>query len=161
MKRNSFYLLLGIIVIIETLILAWSLENHIAPILEISLLIGIITAYIARKQVTDIIDDERSAKITEKAAVKTFQIFWVVFFIFSMGALMNIIGPPPTPPSVRFPHPPPPPIFPFPTPDLIPPWRTFGFIQLILLAMLIFLYAGFRIYYARKFGEWDTDEEQD
>ncbi len=161
MKRNTFYLLLGVIVIIEILVLAWSLENHIGPIVEISVLIGIIIAYVARRNVTDIIDDERTAKITEKAALKTFQIFWIVFFIFSTGALMNIIGPPQEPAISHYPHPPPPPMFPFPTPISIPPWRVFGFVQLLLLAMLIFLYVGFRIYYARKFGEWDTDEEQD
>jgi hypothetical protein len=24
---------------------------------------------------------------------------------------------------------------------------------------MIFLYVGFRVYYARKYGEWETDEE--
>lgn len=37
----------------------------------------------------------------------------------------------------------------------------FGYIQLALLFLMFFLYVGFRIYYARKYGEWETDEEQD
>jgi uncharacterized membrane protein len=34
-----------------------------------------------------------------------------------------------------------------------------GFVQLGFLCLMIFLYVAFRIYYARKYGEWDTDEE--
>ena len=37
--------------------------------------------------------------------------------------------------------------------------RMMGYIQLGLLCLIIFLYVGFRIYYARKYGEWETDEE--
>ncbi len=37
----------------------------------------------------------------------------------------------------------------------------FGYMQLALLFLMFFLYVGFRIYYARKYGEWETDEEQD
>ena len=36
----------------------------------------------------------------------------------------------------------------------------FGYLQLALLFLMFFLYVGFRIYYARKYGEWETDEEQ-
>jgi uncharacterized membrane protein len=34
-----------------------------------------------------------------------------------------------------------------------------GFIMLFLLCLMIILYAGFRMYYARKFGDWERDEE--
>jgi hypothetical protein len=37
--------------------------------------------------------------------------------------------------------------------------RMMGYFQLGLLCLMFFLYVGFRIYYARKYGEWDTDEE--
>jgi len=37
----------------------------------------------------------------------------------------------------------------------------FGYLQLSFLFLMFFLYVGFRIYYARKYGEWETDEEQD
>ncbi|HOU81491.1 MAG TPA: hypothetical protein PLE57_09560, partial [Methanoregulaceae archaeon] len=37
----------------------------------------------------------------------------------------------------------------------------FGYLQLALLFVMFFLYVGFRIYYARKYGEWESDEEQD
>jgi len=34
-----------------------------------------------------------------------------------------------------------------------------GYFQLGLLCLMIFLYVGFRMYYARKYGEWEIDEE--
>jgi hypothetical protein len=34
-----------------------------------------------------------------------------------------------------------------------------GLLQLGLLGLMILLYGGFRIYYARKFGDWESDEE--
>jgi uncharacterized membrane protein len=37
----------------------------------------------------------------------------------------------------------------------------FAILQMALLCLMIFLYVGFRMYYARKYGDWDTDEEQD
>jgi hypothetical protein len=37
--------------------------------------------------------------------------------------------------------------------------KMIGYLQLGLLCLMIFLYVGFRLYYARKFGEWETDEE--
>ena len=37
----------------------------------------------------------------------------------------------------------------------------FGYMQLAFLFLMFFLYVGFRVYYARKYGEWETDEEQD
>jgi hypothetical protein len=32
---------------------------------------------------------------------------------------------------------------------------------MLLLCLMIFLYVGFKIYYARQLGEWESDEEQD
>jgi hypothetical protein len=43
-------------------------------------------------------------------------------------------------------------------PGILSP-RMMGYFQLGLLCLMIFLYVGFRIYYARKYGEWETDEE--
>src|SRR5208337_592970 len=105
------------------------------------------------RTVTDLIEDERSARITEKAAMRTMQVFWVVFCAFSIGAVMNMLYIP------RFTRLPlserPAEMLP---PEILPP-RTIGYIQLGLLCLMIFLYVGFRLYYARKYGDWETDEE--
>jgi uncharacterized membrane protein len=149
MKKNSFYLLVGCIALALLGIFVYSVENHIPPlVIEIAFIIGILISYAVRKTVTDLVEDERSAKITEKAVVRTFQVFWVVFCAFSIGAVMEILYLPQFP-RERFPvHP----------PEILSP-RMMGYLQLGLLCLMIFLYVGFRIYYARKYGDWETDEE--
>jgi hypothetical protein len=72
----------------------------------------------------------------------------VVFCAFSIGAVVQMLQFP------TFPRPPPGQH----TVTLLSP-RMMGFVQLGFLCLMIFLYVAFRIYYARKYGEWDTDEE--
>jgi uncharacterized membrane protein len=161
MKKNTFYLLTGCIALALLAIFWYSVEINNALLIEISFVLGIVIIYLARKKVTDLIDDERSAKITEKAALRTFQVFWVVFCAFSIGAVMQILRVPSFPqfPQNRtFEHLPegvPPAI----KPPEIMPLRMMGYFQLGLLCLMFFLYVGFRIYYARKYGDWETDEE--
>jgi len=156
MKKNTFYLFVGCIALALLGIFWYSVEVHNALLIEVAFVIAIVMVYLARKNVTDLIEDERSAKITEKAALRTFQVFWVVFCAFSIGAVMNLL---------YLPH--------FPRPRIsgssgpsgdilaleIMPTRMLGYFQLGLLCLMIFLYVGFRLYYARKYGDWETDEE--
>jgi uncharacterized membrane protein len=148
MKKNTFYLLIGCIALALLAILWLSVEIHLPLLIEAAFIAGIVLVYLARRRVEDIIEDERSVKITEKAVVRTFQVFWVIFFAFSIGAVMEILHVPEFPREFRPDHP----------PVILPP-RLMGYIQLGLLCLMIFLYVGFRIYYARKYGEWETDEE--
>jgi uncharacterized membrane protein len=148
MKKNTFYLLVGCIALILLGILWYSVEVYRPPFIEIAFVLAIIVVYLARRRVEDLIEDERSIKITEQAVVRTFQVFWVVFAAFSIGAVMEILHVP------SFPRPSPQ----GRPPEILPP-RLMGYIQLGLLCLMIFLYVGFRIYYARKYGEWETDEE--
>jgi uncharacterized membrane protein len=148
MKKNTFYLLIGCIALALLAILWYSVEIHRPLLIEVAFIAGIALVYMARRRVEDLIEDERSVKITEKAAVRTFQVIWVVFFAFSIGAVMEILYVPEFPQPFRSEHP----------PVILPP-KLMGYIQLGLLCLMIFLYVGFRIYYARKYGEWETDEE--
>lgn len=149
MKKNSWYLFIGCIALVLLVIFWYSVETRISPlVIEASFIIAIGITYLARKKVTDLIEDERSAKITEMATMRTFQVFWVVFCAISIGAVMQILYFP-TFPRERIPERP---------PEILPP-RMMGYLQLGLLCLMIFLYVGFRIYYARKYGEWEIDEE--
>ncbi|PKG33362.1 DUF2178 domain-containing protein [Methanoregula sp.] len=148
MKKNTFYLICGCIALLLLAVFWYSVEVHNPLFIEIAFLLGIAIAYLARKRVTDLVEDERSAKITEQAVLRTFQVFWVVFCAFSIGAVMQILYIPQGP-RVLFTQPP---------PALLSP-RMMGYFQLALLCLMIFLYVGFRIYYARKYGDWETDEE--
>ncbi len=148
MKKNTFYLLFGCVALALLVIFWYSVELHRAVLIEIAFIAGIILIYLARRQVTDLIDDERDVKITEQATIRTMQVFWVVFCAFSIGAVMEILHIP------SFPRPSPP----VRSPEILPP-RLMGYVQLGLLCLMIFLYVGFRIYYAKKYGDFDTDEE--
>jgi uncharacterized membrane protein len=148
MKKNSFYLLVGFIAIVLVALFWYSDEIHTSLLIEVAFIAAAAVLYLARRKVTDLVEDERSAKITEQAAMRTLQVFWVVFCAFSIGAVMQILHVPSFPRQA-------PPV----PPPMILPIRSMGFIQLGLLCLMIFLYVGFRIYYARKYGEWETDEE--
>jgi len=153
MKKNTFYLVIGCIALALLGIFWYSVEVRNPLLIESAFVLGIVIAYLARRNVSDLIDDERSAKITEKATVRTFQVFWVLFCAFSIGAVMNLLYVPKFPRQRVFNH----------TSDLlsleIMPIRMLGYFQLGLLCLMIFLYVGFRLYYARKYGDWETDEE--
>lgn len=148
MKKNSFYLIIGCIALALLALFWYSVEIHNPFVIEIAFVIAIVIIYRAKGKVTDLIEDERSAKISEQAALRTFQVFWVGFCALSIGAVMQILYVPSFPrefPSVR-------------PPEVLGP-RMMGYVQLGLLCLMIFLYVAFRIYYARKYGDWETDEE--
>lgn len=150
MKKNTFYLLCGCIAAVLLAIFWYSVEHHIRFMAEIAFVIAIVVIWQLRKRVTDIIEDERTAKISEQAALRTFQVFWVVFCALSIGAVMQILYIPSfTPQEVAN--------FAARSHEFGP--RIMGYFQLGLLCLMIFMYVGFRVYYARKYGEWETDEE--
>ena len=148
MKKNTFYLIIGCIALALLSIFWYSIELHTPLLIEIAFIVGIALVYLAKRKVTDIIHDERDIKITEQATMRTMQVFWVLFCAFSIGAVMEILRVPtfPRPATVTR------------LPDILPP-RMMGYIQLGLLCLMIFLYVGFRIYYAKKYGDFETDEE--
>ena len=150
MKKNSFYLLIGSIALALLALFIYLIETRMLPlwIEPVAFIVGILIVYTARKYVTDLIEDERSAKITENAVVRTFQVFWVVFAAFSIGAVMDILYLP------QFSH-----EHFLGRPPGILTNRVMGYLQLGMLCLMIFLYVGFRMYYARKYGDWETDEE--
>ncbi len=153
MKKNIFYLTIGFVALALLAVFWYSVESFTPFIFMIAFVIGIVLLYLAYRRVDDFIEDERSARITEKAAMRTFQVFWVCFCAFSIMAVMNLLYLP------RLSHE-------FwldrraqPVPLEIMSPKMIGYIQLGLLCLMIFLYVGFRFYYARKFGDWETDEE--
>lgn len=157
MKRNTFYLLAGIVALAEVGIFWLSVELERPLLIQVAFVLGVVLLYAARKRVEDRIEDERTAMITQKAALRTLEVFWVVFFAISLGSAVAAFS---RPLGLR-PHPP----YPRGTipPDALdlPIFGGFAVFQMVLLCLMIFLYVGFRMYYARKYGEWDTDEEQD
>lgn len=151
MKQNTFFLMAGLIGLIEVGIFWLSVLLKESMLITIAFVVGILVIYIARRTISDKRDDERSALITQKAGARTLEVFWILFFAVSLGSLVMGFA---TPLGI----PPPPKTFPRAPPDE-PHIGYFGLLQMILLCCMAFLYIGFRIYYARKYGEWDDDEE--
>jgi len=157
MKRNTFYLLTGIVVLAEVGTFWFSVELERPILIQIAFILGVLLLYLARQRVDERREDERTAMITQKAALRTLEIFWVIFFALSLGSAVVAFS---RPLGLRPPLPGPPGTTP---PDMLelPFIGGFALIQMALLSLMIILYVGFRVYYARKYGDWDTDEEQD
>ncbi|MCU0633094.1 MAG: DUF2178 domain-containing protein [Methanolinea sp.] len=151
MKQNTVLLIAGIVGLIEVALFWVSVVLREPLIIIISFIAGILLIYGAKRTISDRREDERSALITQKAGARTLEVFWILFFAVSLGSLVmgfaTPLGiPPPPKPFPRVPH---------DEPNL----GYFGLLQMVLLFGMAFLYIGFRLYYARKYGEWDDDEE--
>ncbi|WP_440950490.1 DUF2178 domain-containing protein [Methanosphaerula subterraneus] len=149
MKRNGFYLLLGIVAIVLVCIFWYSVEHNLALLMELSFVAAVAIVYYVKVNYTDFTEDERDIKIAEQAMGRTMQVFWVAFCAVSIGGVMQLLHVPSFAPR----QPPPANIVGEFSPKMM------GFLQLGLLCLMIFLYVGFRLYYARKYGDWETDEE--
>jgi uncharacterized membrane protein len=149
MKINTYYIIVGIVALFVVVFFWWSmLTSNPFPVM-IAFLIGATLLYYTGKRISGVKDDEMTIMIAQKAAWRTMEVFWILFFANGIGELILAFGnvpgitPPPSPGS--------------PPPRL--PLEAWGILQLGLLCLMIFVYVGFRMYYARKYGE--LDEEQD
>lgn len=160
MKRDTFYLLSGVIIILEILIVYLAALNLMPFIVPVAIIVGIIVLYFAKRQIDDVIEDERRILITQKAALRTLQVFWAVFFALSVAGITfgfgDLLGIPRKRPWL-VPHE----MSPNVTGEFIRAhdFGFFGMVQIGLLCLMIFLYVGFHVYYAKKYGEWEDDEE--
>ncbi len=153
MKRNTFYLLIGVIGILLVCVLWASIELSMPALIQGAFLIGVLLVYAARRTVSETIMDERTNVITQHAAVATLSVFWIVFFLVSISSVVWEFS---RPLGIVFPGPP------GSGPVVVMEGHhsgNLGLLQLGLLGLMIVLYGGFRIYYARKFGDWESDEE--
>jgi uncharacterized membrane protein len=150
MRRNTFYLLIGVTGMLLVGMLWASIELAKPILIQGAFLLGVLLVYAAKRTVSETIDDERTNVITQHAAVATLSVFWIIFFLVSIGSVVWEFSRPLG-------------ILPPPAGDIPTATLQFGghlgLLQLGLLGLMILLYGGFRIYYARKFGDWESDEE--
>ena len=84
MKQYTYFLLLGLIAILEVGIFFWSVENLEPFIMTGAVIIGVLAAWISRQMVDDVITDERSHLITEKASLRTLQVMGITLFSYAL-----------------------------------------------------------------------------
>ncbi len=156
MKQNTFFLLCGVTALLLVGVLWLSIQLSAPVYIQVAFLVAVVVLYLLRRTIHETVEDERTSVITQHAAVATLSVFWVVFFLVSIGTVvwefsrpLGIVFPP-HPPGLG--------------PGVVvvvegPHFGNLGLLQLGLLGLMIVLYGGFRIYYARKFGDWESDEE--
>lgn len=161
LKPNAFYLLVGIIALVEVGIFWLSIEFDTPLLIQAAVIIGVILIYLAKRTVVTGLEDERTQFIAQKAALRTLEVFWVIFFVMGLGSIVMGLNrplhfqPPRFPGSEGSPQ-----AIEFTLPLVSPQtFGRFGFMQLGLLCLMIFLYIGFRVYYGRKYGVSEADEE--
>ncbi|MDI9634155.1 MAG: DUF2178 domain-containing protein [Methanolinea sp.] len=151
MKQNTFYLLAGVVGLAEVGLFLLSVHLRNPLVITAGFILGVGLLYVARMTVTDVREDERTRLINEKAGFRTLEVFWVIFFAVSLGTAVigfsTPLGIPRGNPLARH------------IPRDPPLLGYFGVLQMILLCCIAFLYIAFRVYYARKYGEWESDEE--
>jgi uncharacterized membrane protein len=160
-KPNIFYLIIGIITLVEVGIFWVSIELDNPILIQAAVVMGVILIYLTKKNVETVLEDERTQFIAQKAALRTLEVFWVIFFVMSLGSVVMGLNRPLHFQTPRFPGSQgSPPAIEFTLPLVGPEtFGRFGFMQLGLLCLMIFLYIGFRIYYGRKYGASEADEE--
>lgn len=132
MKRNYFYLCIAAVAFIEVAIFWVSVDIHDPLPTVLAIILGIIGIYVARKYVDEVIEDERTRKITEITALRTLQITWVALFLYALWIIIEALG-------VDFRH-------------FNRPLGILGFRLLAILSGIIVLYVALSLYYNKKYG---------
>jgi uncharacterized membrane protein len=132
MKRNIFYLCVAAVAFIEVAIFWASVEIADPLPSVIAIILGIIGIYLARMHIDEVIEDERTRKVTEITALRTLQITWIGLFLFALWIIIDALG-------EEFRH------FNRPTGIL-------GFRLLIVLCGIIVLYVMLSFYYNKQYG---------
>ena len=80
MKQNNFYIIIGIIGLIEVLLFWESIQASNPFIIGVGFVAGALLYFVLRRKVTDCYADERQNLIDMKTASATLKAFWVSFF---------------------------------------------------------------------------------
>ncbi len=140
MKQHTYFLLLGLIALIEVGIFIWSVENLEPMVMTTAVIIGVLAAWILRQLVDEVIADERTHLITEKAALRTLQILGVILFSYALGGVVI---------SLRG--------------EMFGPFSyqvaRFSFLLMFIVFLMIIVYVLFLSWYERKYGAGGEDEE--
>ena len=133
MKKYAFYLLIAFIAVVEFMFFLWALGAGRPFPFIIGLILGIAVLYIARLYVDEVMEDERSQKITQQTASTTLQISWIALLAFSLWMIIEGAGHPPSQEIRRL--------------------GIFGLGLLLVNAGMIAVFILLSFYYRKQYGE--------
>lgn len=140
MKQHTYFLLLGLIALIEVVIFIWSVDNLEPLVMTMAVIIGVLAAWIIRQLVDEVVADERTHLITEKASLRTLQVLGVILFSYALGGVVI---------SLRW--------------EVFGPFSNqvarFSFLLMFIVFLMIIVYVLFLSWYERKYGAGGEDEE--
>lgn len=140
MKQHTYFLLLGLIALIEVVIFIWSVDNLEPLVMTAAVIIGVLAAWIIRQLVDEVVADERTHLITEKASLRTLQVLGVILFSYALGGVVI---------SLRW--------------EVFGPFSIqiarFSFLLMFIVFLMIIVYVLFLSWYERKYGAGGEDEE--
>ncbi len=140
MKQHTYYLLLGIVALVEAGIFIWAINNLEPLIMCAAVVIGVLAAWVGGQLVDEVVSDERTHLITEKAALRTLQIVAVMLFAYSLGGMVislqgKVFGP-----------------FSYQVARL-------SFFLMFVVFLMIIIYTLAKLWYEHKYGAGGEDEE--
>ena len=145
MKRNTFYIITSLIVLVVAVIIYFAISCGMPAAMHAvtaSVIIAAITVYILRAKIDDaLITDELISKINEKAATRSLQITWVILFAISVANLSAVLSMDNDFFRAKMLH--------------------MAMPLLINLAVMLLIYAIFRVYYTKMYAGYEGDEESD
>ena len=94
MKQNTFYIIIGIIGLIEVLLFWESIQLSNPFIIGVGFFVGAVLYFVLRRKVTDCYADERQNLIDMKTASATLKAFWVSFFSVNLATVVYVFSAP-------------------------------------------------------------------
>jgi uncharacterized membrane protein len=145
MKKNNYYIIASLIILIAAIIIygAVSFWGPSAMFLVAALvIITAITVYLLRSRIDDaLVTDELISRINEMAATRSLQITWLLLFASVVANLSLIL---------------------IVDNDVLRTRMLYLAMPFVInLAVMLLIYAIFRIYYTKMYTGSDDDEESD
>ncbi|MDR2855739.1 MAG: DUF2178 domain-containing protein [Methanomicrobiales archaeon] len=138
LHKNGFLAIIGIVALLEVIVFYFAITVRSPIICAIGLIIGIIIITLARTQIQEIVEDERTELIVGKAATRTLHIVLILVSAYAFSGVAVIL---------TLPH--------HPCGQIV---SNFTLSYLLLPCMMILLYTALRYYYAYKYGGFESEE---
>ncbi len=145
MKKNNYYIIASLIILIAAIIIYGAVSvwgPSAMPLVAALVIISAITVYVLRNRIDDaLVTDELISRINEMAATRSLQITWLLLFASVIANLSLIL---------------------IADNDILRTRMLYLAMPFVInLAVMLLIYAIFRIYYTKMYTGSEDDEESD